>query len=331
MHRLQLFISSAFQSLRYEREFLCLACERMGWEALYYPEQSHAGSPSRDYLRRLRDAHVLVYIIGQHASAAAQQELDLARDLGIPIVPFARWTQTRNGRRRPKAADAFVAQTGAEFVQGFDSLRELEEGLVAGVSAVIADRVARSNVSLEPYSEHLYVEARELLGLAERRYAIAQKTSTLALGAHRSRIGPEDSWLSEWHEAILGVLSGKDGRELVHIFDSKATLTALTGAERANFPEAADAIAFMRAILPRLGSTPAVRIIARQRPVAPAVLSDGGLLIPATYEVTHYFRVGHALTAANQLWEVLNRIAGEEADAMAHLEDFVGRAEVAVR
>jgi hypothetical protein len=327
MPRLQVFISSAFWTLQYEREFLALTCERMGWDALEFPEDAIAGSPGKEYLRRLREADVLVYLVGTQRSAATDRELELAQEIGIPIVPFARWNQTRGGRRQPKAAKEFIARTGAEFMQCFDSLRELEQGLIDGVSAVIAERVARANVSLEPYSERLYVDARELLELSERRYGVAQQTSTLLLGPNKSRRGPEDVWLAEWKAAIANALNGDTKLELLHIFHGKATMDQLQGKRRSDFPDAAKSIAYVKSILPLLSAGAQVRVVMRERPVAPALLADGGLLIPATYEVSHYFRVRHALSAANQLWTVFDRIADEHDDALTRLADFLDAAE----
>jgi Domain of unknown function (DUF4062) len=188
--RPKIFISSTFSDLTNEREFVGQVCEEMGFETLSFPEGSVAGTGTRDYLLHERDAQILIYLISG-TSEAVDEELQLARKLGLFIIPVSRSKDVPDTALRSVVAKTI---TDMRFEKSFDSLVSLKIAIRSGISEAVALRLDDRR-SLTEWSTASYGAAAQQVASVTTRFGAVQDTSSLILGPKVGRLSEEKEFI----------------------------------------------------------------------------------------------------------------------------------------
>ena len=299
----RVFVSSTFEPLRTEREFLQLCCDEIGIEAVGYPEQSIAGSGKRQYLLELQRSNVLVLLMGP-LSPAVREEITTAGQFGIPILPFVR--REREGHRSewPVDAEMYLRETGADFVAEFDSLSSLRSKFRSALFNVLAER-SSSSVRLHEWTSTVYEQAHSLIHAVNSRLAIVQDSSTLVLGP---RVSAAERRVYDYVTSMIEeILSGDRDIQFVHLFNIESTVAALAQPDQ-TYPFRAEALERLRRLADECDGSDSVIVRAVSKPLTAAVVCDNSFEIATTFGTRYYMWLHEFGFAANQLWDTFESL-----------------------
>ncbi len=299
--RIDVFISSTLADLAFEREFVALTCRRMGLLAHFYPEESTAGSLKRDYLRQLHKCHLMICILTTE-SAAVVEELELAQQLGIPVVELAPERPTSDGRfSRLKGAGSMFGRFH-RFQHAYRSLADLETAIEAAISEIFTLRWT-SAATFGTLDGRVYDNIAVSLREASYRYGAGQETSILVLGPRRARMVYESQYLDATRERIERCLNdGSDQFTFVHIFSAAKTLDA---AQLHEYPRLAESLEWLEKVEPRLRDNPRVVVAPIDGEITAAHICDTTIGIATQIVGQHWVTLNAAGLAANDLWKLM--------------------------
>ena len=266
---LQVFVSSTFNDLRREREYVKMTLLELGWEPRLFPEHSVPGESVTGFMQQLRDCDILVYIATEQ-SEWVERELEIADSMGLPILELA----PLRGLDKT-ASEVAVRRRGraSTYQATYDSLAELAEAVRLGISSIVKRRFDAFS-SIRPLGDDTYYTARAYVEQAYDRLAIVQTTSTLILGPRRDRLSEEAQYLNELYRRMERIISGVDERLVfVHQFDLSHTLKELTQAPDL-YPEAESAIAWLERHIEELNANDRIQIAGMQDRQTPQILQD---------------------------------------------------------
>lgn len=299
--RINVFISSTFAGLELEREFVALTCRRMGLRARFYPEESTAGSHERDYLRQLERCQLMICILTIE-SAAVVEEVELAAQLGIPVIELAPERALSDGSfARLEGATQMLGRFH-RFQRPYRNLAELEQAVESAVSEIFTQRWS-SSTTFRNFDGQIYDDLSLRLRRASYRYAAGQETSILVLGPRKSR----QVYEAQYFDALRGrvercLADPSDGFQFIHVFSAAKTLDAVGSPE---YSRANEAVEWLHGLLPSLKNNRKVVVAPVDGEITAAHINDSTVAI-ATRLVDRYFvDLEAAGPAANELWRLM--------------------------
>lgn len=318
MERVRVFISSTFQDLQREREYVAMVCERMGLEARYYPESSVAGTGSREFIDRLSESHILVYI-ATRSSDAVEAELKTAEFYGIPIIEIAEVAGSYAGDGKRISPVAVERRSKAKTYQAsFETLGELDTRLSSALGAVLWRRFA-SALELNPFGDEAYKQATRSIQSAHYRLGTAQETSTLFLGARSSHPIAEGRFYEEMVGLLQDLLAGKRDVDFIHVFDAEQTAHEFWTSET-EYPDRQAALRLMNDLADQIEAHPRVQVAPVAGPITAAVINDASLEMATRLGERYYLWLNEVGGAAKDLWDILNIVSRKGESLPSFLE-----------
>jgi hypothetical protein len=131
-----------------------------------------------------------VYLISG-TSEAVDEELQLARKLGLFIIPVSRSKDVADKDLRSVVANRI---TDIRFEKHFDSLATLRTAIRSGISEAVALRLDDRR-SLTEWSTASYGAAAQQVASVTTRFGVVQDTSSLILGPKVGRLNEEKEFI----------------------------------------------------------------------------------------------------------------------------------------
>ncbi len=239
-------------------------------------------------------------------------ELRVARERGIPIIPFGVMmaSENRRGRESSKVAEEFKHRYGAVFTRDVDSLVQLKAGLEVGLARILHQRFA-SPLGFSLWTPDVYKQATQFLDGAAWRLGMSQETSTLVLGPHRDRRVHEQHFYDKVMGFIGDITSGRRQARFLHVFALAPTMAALRN-ESDKYPRATFAIAQLAKLAEEAEKNDAVRIVATAHSdLNASIVGDSSFLMSAVYGARYYAWVNEFGAGANELWDILQTLSSD--------------------
>lgn len=197
------------------------------------PEQSVAGSKTTDYLESAANADFLVVLLGQESRPAVRAEIQAAYTSGAYIAGF-----TLNYPPVIEPGEAWIStpeetflREKERFVSPVKDIIELRNGVMKAVGRCLSESTRR--LQFKTWDE-TYSVASEWLRVPTnvRRVALVQRTSSVFLGAQKSR--QSEIEFCERLTAFLKLVHRNGGSphpKFVHLFDTNLTIKELENFE----------------------------------------------------------------------------------------------------
>lgn len=299
--QINVFISSSFEGMEHEREFVALTCSRMGLRARFYPEESTAGSYERDYLRKLHACQLMICILTTESEAVVE-ELEVAQQLGIPVIELAPERRAPSGRSATLQGATSMLGRFHRFQRSYRSLAELERAIQSAVSEIFTLRWT-SATQFRNFDGRVYDEISTSLRQSTYRYAAGQETSILVLGPRRTRSVYEHEYLEALHRRIERSLTDSTDRfQFIHLFSAPRTLDAVNDKE---YHRIADSVSWLCEHLPLLRDHPRVVVAPIDGEITAAHIHDSTVGIATRIGDRYFVNLDAAGPAANDIWKLM--------------------------
>ena len=173
------FVSSAIDELRYEREVAERTLRQLSIEPLMFEILPSMSRSAREaYREAVAGCDIFTIILGAKLRDAVKEEYGLAVELRKPILALVR--SLRYPEKRDKTLDSFLSDLQYKWAD-YATLQDLEEALKTSVmtelasSYVQAPRISRTR-------SQMYIDAADLVSYAKTQLYVYQETPSQIFG-----------------------------------------------------------------------------------------------------------------------------------------------------